>query len=87
MCISTRVKIYHSCQLILVEFILQADFVLIANREEIESDSAWNKALLHLVTHALRMHFLKSPPPYLDVPQVMRHSNPLVRMSRRSGIS
>jgi hypothetical protein len=45
-----------------VEFILQADFVLIANREEIESDSAWNKALLHLVTHALRMHFLKFSP-------------------------
>jgi hypothetical protein len=42
-----------------VQFVLQADFVLIANREEIESDSAWNQALLHLMPHALRMHFLK----------------------------
>ncbi|KIN03398.1 hypothetical protein OIDMADRAFT_117507 [Oidiodendron maius Zn] len=35
------------------KFVLQADFVLVANREEIESDSAWNKGLLKCIPHAL----------------------------------
>jgi hypothetical protein len=36
-----------------MQFVLQADFVLVANREEIESDSAWNKSLLEHIPHAL----------------------------------
>jgi hypothetical protein len=36
-----------------MQFVLQADFVLVANREEIESNSAWNKGLLEQIPHAL----------------------------------
>jgi hypothetical protein len=84
--------------LILVRFLLHADFVLIASREDIDSSSLWNKSLLQHLPGAIhsaieefnRGNFRYSWLPYLPVQnhvsdafkRVREHTLQLLRESR-----